>query len=67
MVPPIRRFVGSLALLIGLLVYLFFALSVGDVLIRDKSGWIQFIYFVVAGVTWIFPAGLLIRWMYRPR
>lgn len=67
MVPPFRRFVGSFALLIGLLIYLFFALSVGDVLIRDKSGWIQFIYFVVTGVAWIIPAGLLIRWMYRPR
>lgn len=67
MIPPFRRFVGTATLLVFLLIYLFFALSVGDVLIQGKNGWIQFAYFVVAGLVWILPAGLLIRWMYRAR
>jgi len=26
----------------------------------------QFAYFVTAGLAWVIPAGLLIRWMQRP-
>ena len=28
--------------------------------------WAQFAYFLVAGLLWVLPAGLLIRWMQRP-
>jgi hypothetical protein len=28
--------------------------------------WVQFAYFVTAGLAWVIPAGLLIRWMQRP-
>jgi Protein of unknown function (DUF2842) len=27
---------------------------------------VQLAYFVTAGLAWIIPAGLLIRWMQRP-
>lgn len=61
-----RRFVGSAVLVIFLLVYVFFATAVGDVMVASKSGWVQFAYFVVAGLAWVPPAALIVRWMYRP-
>ena len=64
MTSPIRRFVGSIALVAFLVIYVFFAVAVGDVIVATKSGWVQFAYFVVAGVAWVPPAGLLIKWMY---
>lgn len=67
MVPPFRRAVGSLSLLVFLLVYVFFAMAIGDLIVASKPGWVQFIYFVVAGLVWVLPAGWLIRWMYAPR
>lgn len=65
MTSPARRFAGSLILVIFLLVYVFFATAVGDVVVASKSGWVQFAYFVVAGLAWVPVAGLIVRWMYR--
>ncbi len=67
MVPPLRRALGSLGLLVFLLIYVFFAMAIGDVIVASKPGWVQFVYFVVAGLAWVLPAGWLIRWMYAPR
>ena len=64
MTSPIRRLVGSIALVAFLVIYVFFAVAIGDVIVATKSGWVQFAYFVVAGVVWVLPAGLLIKWMY---
>jgi hypothetical protein len=30
------------------------------------TAWAQFAYFLAAGLLWVIPAGLLIRWMQRP-
>lgn len=65
MTSPARRFAGSLLLVVFVLVYVFFATAVGDVVVATKSGWAQFAYFVVAGLAWVPPAGLIVRWMYR--
>lgn len=66
MTSPLRRFVGALALVVSLGIYVFFALAIGDVIAASKPGWVHFVYFVIAGLLWVPPAGLLIRWMYRP-
>ena len=66
MTSPLRRFVGSVVLVLFLLVYVFFAMAIGDVVVATKSGWVQFVYFVVAGLLWVLPAGVLVKWMYAP-
>ena len=38
--------------------------GIGDVIVASKSGWVQFAYFLVAGILWVLPAGWIIRWMY---
>jgi len=64
MTSPLRRFVGSVVLVTVLLIYVFFAVAIGDVIVATKSGWVQFAYFVAAGVLWVLPAGVLVKWMY---
>lgn len=66
MTSPTRRFAGSMILVVFVLVYVFFATAVGDVVMATKSGWVQFAYFAVAGIAWVGPAAWLVRWMYRP-
>lgn len=66
MTSPARRFAGSLILVVWVVVYIFFATAIGDVVVASKSGWVQFAYFVVAGLAWVAPAAVLVRWMYRP-
>ncbi|MER2606115.1 MAG: DUF2842 domain-containing protein [Siculibacillus sp.] len=63
-----RRIIGNIALVVFLLVYVFFALAVGDVIAAsNKSGIVQFFYFLVAGLLWVLPAGALVKWMYARR
>ncbi len=61
-----RKFVGILLVLAVLVGYAVLAVSLGDVLIGDASTTVQLIYFAVAGLLWVVPAGLVIRWMQRP-
>ena len=66
MTSPFRRFAGSVVLVVFLLIYVFFAVAVGDIIVATKPGWVQFVYFIVAGFLWVLPAGLLVKWMYAP-
>jgi hypothetical protein len=66
MTSPARRLVGSIVLVVFLLVYVFFAMAIGDVIVATKSGAVQFAYFLTAGFLWVVPAAFLVKWMYAP-
>ena len=40
------------------------AIGASQVIIESKS--MQWLYFLVAGLLWVLPAGLLVRWMQKP-
>jgi hypothetical protein len=61
-----RKLVGTVVLLLFLLVYAVAVASIGAGRVTEASPLFQFAYFVVAGLAWVVPAGLLIRWMARP-
>ena len=61
-----RKLVGTIVLLVFLLVYAWVAASIGAGRITLAPAWAQFAYFLTAGLLWVVPAGLLIRWMQRP-
>jgi hypothetical protein len=54
------------ALLIFLSVYGWMAMAIGAGRLTLAPQWVQLAYFVTAGLAWVIPAGLLIRWMQRP-
>ncbi|HMN37475.1 MAG TPA: DUF2842 domain-containing protein [Hyphomicrobium sp.] len=62
-----RKFAGAILLIVLITVYALLALAVAVVLqIRQANGLVEFVYYVVAGLLWILPAGLLIKWMAKP-
>jgi hypothetical protein len=61
-----RKLIGTVALLVFLLLYAWLAASIGSGRITLAPAWAQFAYFLAAGLLWVVPAGLLIRWMQRP-
>ena len=61
-----RKFIGTIALLATLGIYLPLAMLVGANHFSHAATALQIIYFLVAGVLWVLPAGLIIRWMARP-
>ncbi|BAQ17450.1 hypothetical protein GL4_2001 [Methyloceanibacter caenitepidi] len=61
-----RKFVGTIMLLVFLVVYIAIAAAIGSGRIAETNSVFQFLYFLVAGLLWVAPAALLIRWMARP-
>jgi peptidoglycan/LPS O-acetylase OafA/YrhL len=66
MTPRTRKLAGTIVLLIFLSVYALIAMLVAVVLQVNASKTVELIYYVVAGLLWVLPAGALITWMQRP-
>ena len=61
-----RKLVGTVVLLSFLAVYALLIMAFSAGRIMDASAPAQLLYFLIAGLAWVLPAGLLIRWMLRP-
>jgi hypothetical protein len=61
-----RKLVGTILLLAFLVLYALAAMLAAVVLQVRASPFVELVYYVVAGLAWVVPAGLLIRWMARP-
>jgi hypothetical protein len=61
-----RKLVGTALLLILVVFWALFAMSLAQGRVATLSGAMQAVVFVVLGLVWVLPAGLLIRWMSRP-
>ena len=60
--PKPRRTIGFFILLIGLALYIMGASLIGEKL-NNSSILIQTLYYLVAGILWIFPANQIIKWI----
>ncbi len=60
--PSNRSFIGMFVMIVGLTLYAFAAAALGDYLI-DWPVAVQVIYYLIAGILWIFPAKRLLYWM----
>jgi len=61
-----RKLAGTVILLLFLIVYSLAASLIGVALLPGSQKMGQLIFYVIAGLLWTLPAGLLIRWMQRP-
>jgi peptidoglycan/LPS O-acetylase OafA/YrhL len=62
-----RKFLGTIALLLLIAVYALLAMAVAIVLqVHNASKMAELLYYVIAGLLWTLPAGLLISWMQKP-
>ncbi|HUU67315.1 MAG TPA: DUF2842 domain-containing protein [Methyloceanibacter sp.] len=61
-----RKLIGTVVLLVLLVLYAWVASAIGAGRISVAPAWAQFAYFLVAGLLWVVPAAVLIKWMQRP-
>lgn len=61
-----RKFVGVSACVAFIIVYCLVAMAIGARHFMDVPGWVQGLYFVVAGLIWLPVPMALIAWMQRP-
>jgi peptidoglycan/LPS O-acetylase OafA/YrhL len=64
--PRMRKLVGAILLLLVIAVYSLVAMAVAIILqVNEANKTIELIYYVVAGLLWVLPAGLIIKWMQK--
>jgi hypothetical protein len=61
-----RKFVGTIALLVLVVVWSLMGMTVAQTPWLTASGLYQAIFYVVAGIGWVLPAMPIISWMSRP-
>lgn len=61
-----RKLVGTVVLLLFLAAYGLAVASISAGRITAASPLAQITFFLIGGLAWVLPAGLLIRWMQRP-
>ena len=62
-----RKLIGTVLLLVMIAVYSLIAMVVAVALeVNTTSKYIELAFYVVAGLLWVLPAALLIKWMSRP-
>jgi hypothetical protein len=62
-----RKFIGTILLFALIAVYALLAVAAAIVLqVQTANKLVELIYYVVAGLLWVLPAGLLISWMQKP-
>ena len=60
-----RKLVGTVLLMLFLAIYALLALAAAIVLQVRDSKWLELAFDIVAGLAWVVPAGLLVKWMAR--
>lgn len=61
----LRKFIGMVALVTLVVVYALVAMTIAAAKLPGTPGYVQGLYYVVAGFLWVLPAGAIISWMER--
>ena len=61
-----RKFFGTIALLVLVVVWSLLGMAVAQMPWLASSGYRQAIFYVVAGLGWVLPAMPIVSWMSRP-
>jgi hypothetical protein len=59
----VRKLLGTIALVIFVMAYALVVMTIAAAKLPGSSGLVQLVFYVVAGLAWIFPAGVIIYWM----
>lgn len=62
-----RKLIGTVLLIVMITIYSLLALGVAGILeVRGVNAFVEFLYYVIAGLLWVLPAGIIIKWMSKP-
>jgi len=61
-----RKLIGTVALLVLVMVWALLAMTLAQSILTDINGLVAAIFYMVAGLGWVLPAMVLVKWMLRP-
>ena len=62
----IRKLIGVMILLLWLAFYAMCAMLVAIAVLPDAHWFVEFLYYLIAGMAWIVPVRYLMLWMNKP-
>ena len=62
----LRKLIGAFALIALVVVWALLAMALAQSPAIKANGFVEVIYYVVAGLGWVLPGMLLVRWMSKP-
>ena len=62
----LRKLIGAIVLLVFIPAYALYAMAAAATVLPGTSGWTQLGYYIVAGLLWVLPAGVVVTWMMKP-
>jgi hypothetical protein len=62
----VRKLIGAVALIALVVTWALVAMALAQSPAVKANGLLEVIYYVVAGIGWVLPGMLLVRWMSRP-
>lgn len=63
----VRKLIGAVLLLVFIPAYAIVTVTVAVARLPGTSILTHTLFFAITGLLWVIPAGLIIRWMLRPR
>ena len=63
----LKKLIGTVLLVVLVPLYALLVVSVGTARMQGTSTLTQLAFFAFFGLVWIFPAGLIIKWMATPK
>jgi hypothetical protein len=63
--PRVRKFIGTVLMVVLVVVWALGAMALAQGRVTTLPGIWQFFAYVVLGIGWVFPAGIVIRWMQK--
>lgn len=60
-----RKLAGTVFLVLFIFVYVLLAMLLAAAILPRANRFGEFMYYALAGLAWVPPAGLIIRWMHR--
>jgi hypothetical protein len=61
-----RKLIGAFALIALVVVWSLLAMALAQSVLTDINGLVAAIFYIVAGLGWVLPAMVLVKWMLRP-
>ncbi|HSI39655.1 MAG TPA: DUF2842 domain-containing protein [Xanthobacteraceae bacterium] len=65
MAPRLRKLIGTVLMIVLVMVWALGAMALAQGRVTTLPGVWQFLVYMVLGIGWIVPAGVLIRWMQK--
>lgn len=61
-----RKLIGTVLIVALVILWSLFFMALAQGRVAEAGRFWQLVYYLIAGLGWVIPAGLLIKWMQRP-